>query len=197
MILVTGASGELGGLILDRLDSSLDVQVAAGTRTPAGVARRIDFDEPATLVEGFADVDVLVFISAGFCRGRRRAPAARRGDRCRGREGHPPRHIHQLVGVRRSPHDRAGPPLDRGPSRRGPVRPHGPAQWVVRRAAGRVRAQLGRTRRGHRCVPCAAGYRPDVGRGPGRSGRRRCASGRRGAGRSRGRRRRPARRAHL
>jgi NAD(P)H dehydrogenase (quinone) len=66
MILVTGASGGLGGLILDRLDGSEDVQVAAGTRTPAGVARRIDFDEPATLVEGFADVDVLVFISAGF-----------------------------------------------------------------------------------------------------------------------------------
>jgi NAD(P)H dehydrogenase (quinone) len=66
MILVTGASGGLGGLILERLTGVAGVQVKAGTRGPQGSARRIDFDEPATLVDGFAGVDVLVFISAGF-----------------------------------------------------------------------------------------------------------------------------------
>ena len=66
MILVTGVSGALGGLILDRLTAIADLKVVAGTRTATGTARRIDFDEPATLTDGFAGVDVLVFISTGY-----------------------------------------------------------------------------------------------------------------------------------
>jgi len=53
MILVTGVSGALGGLILDRLTAIADLKVVAGTRTATGTARRIDFDEPATLTDGF------------------------------------------------------------------------------------------------------------------------------------------------
>jgi NAD(P)H dehydrogenase (quinone) len=67
MILVTGTSGALGRLILDKLTAVPDLPVAAGTRTPTGDStRRIDFDEPGSLADGFADVDVLVFISAGY-----------------------------------------------------------------------------------------------------------------------------------
>jgi uncharacterized protein YbjT (DUF2867 family) len=67
MILVTGTSGALGGLILDRLNAVPDLKVVAGTRTGDGVAARlIDFDRPQTLPSGFAGVDVLVFISAGY-----------------------------------------------------------------------------------------------------------------------------------
>ena len=43
------------------------VEVVAGTRTGNGTAaRRIDFDDPASLAEGFQGVDVLVFVSAGY-----------------------------------------------------------------------------------------------------------------------------------
>ncbi|MFG2005632.1 NmrA family NAD(P)-binding protein [Spirillospora sp. NPDC048911] len=64
MILVTGVSGGLGGLILKGLSGR---DVVAGTRSGDGVtARRIDFDEPETLAEGFKDIDVLVFVSAGY-----------------------------------------------------------------------------------------------------------------------------------
>jgi NAD(P)H dehydrogenase (quinone) len=67
MILATGVSGALGGLILDRLSTVPGVELVAGSRTADGTAaRRIDFDEPGTLTEGFAGVDVLVFISAGY-----------------------------------------------------------------------------------------------------------------------------------
>jgi uncharacterized protein YbjT (DUF2867 family) len=67
MILVTGTSGALGGLILDRLSATDGPPVVAGTRTGDGTtARRIDFDDPATLADGFAGVDVLVFVSAGY-----------------------------------------------------------------------------------------------------------------------------------
>jgi len=65
MILVTGASGALGGLILDRLTTVAGVDVVAGSRSPVACARRIDFDRPSTLVDGFGGVDVLVFVSAG------------------------------------------------------------------------------------------------------------------------------------
>src|SRR5882757_5629661 len=65
MILVTGTSGELGGLVLKGLSAIADVEVVAGTHSGDGrTARRIDFDDPASLVEGFKGVDVLVFISA-------------------------------------------------------------------------------------------------------------------------------------
>lgn len=67
MILVTGASGALGGLILDRLTAIPGLEVVAGTRAAEGTATvRIDFDEPGTLDHGFAGVDLLVFISAGY-----------------------------------------------------------------------------------------------------------------------------------
>ncbi|MGH3917392.1 MAG: NmrA family NAD(P)-binding protein [Pseudonocardiaceae bacterium] len=66
MILVTGVSGALGGLIYDRLTAIADLEVVAGTRTATGIARRIDFDDPTTLTAGFAGVEVLAFISAGF-----------------------------------------------------------------------------------------------------------------------------------
>lgn len=72
MILVTGISGELGGLIHAGLAAEPDLEVLGGTRSPGaagdgrGAVRRIDFDVPATLTAGFAGVDVLVFVSAGF-----------------------------------------------------------------------------------------------------------------------------------
>ncbi|GAA3120912.1 NmrA family NAD(P)-binding protein [Streptosporangium carneum] len=67
MILVTGVSGGLGGLVLQGLSSVEDVEVVAGSRSGDGTTvRRIDFDDPATLTEGFKGVDVLVFISAGY-----------------------------------------------------------------------------------------------------------------------------------
>jgi uncharacterized protein YbjT (DUF2867 family) len=67
MILVTGVSGALGGLVLDGLSAVDGLEVVAGTRSGDGTtARRIDFDDPATLAEGFKGVDVLVFVSAGY-----------------------------------------------------------------------------------------------------------------------------------
>lgn len=67
MILVTGVSGGLGGLILNGLNAIGDGGVSGGTRAGDGAtARRIDFDDPASLTEGFKDVDVLVFVSAGY-----------------------------------------------------------------------------------------------------------------------------------
>lgn len=67
MILVTGVTGGLGSLILSGLTALGDVEVAAGSRSGDGTTtRRIDFDDPASLVEGFAGVDVLVFVSAGY-----------------------------------------------------------------------------------------------------------------------------------
>ncbi|NUS14854.1 MAG: NAD(P)H-binding protein [Streptomyces sp.] len=71
MILVTGASGALGGLVLDRLTAAAaepGPRVAGGTRAPAPGSglRRVDFDDPATLRDGFAGVDVLLLVSAGY-----------------------------------------------------------------------------------------------------------------------------------
>jgi NAD(P)H dehydrogenase (quinone) len=67
MILVTGTSGALGGLVLAGLRAAGEPDVVAGTRAGDGVgARRIDFDEPGSLAEGFRGVDVLVFVSAGY-----------------------------------------------------------------------------------------------------------------------------------
>lgn len=67
MILVTGVSGSLGGLILEGLSVVDDVEVMGGSRSGDGTTRRrIDFDDPASLVEGFTGVDVLVFVSAGY-----------------------------------------------------------------------------------------------------------------------------------
>ncbi|SEU33894.1 NAD(P)H-binding protein [Nonomuraea wenchangensis] len=67
MILVTGISGGLGGLIHRGLSALDGLEVAGGTRSGDGVtARRIDFDDPASLAAGFHGVDVLVFVSAGY-----------------------------------------------------------------------------------------------------------------------------------
>lgn len=67
MILVTGTSGALGGLVLEGLSAIDGLEVVAGTRAGDGkTARRIDFDDPASLADGFKGVDVLVFISAGY-----------------------------------------------------------------------------------------------------------------------------------
>ncbi|GAA1936270.1 NmrA family NAD(P)-binding protein [Kitasatospora viridis] len=67
MILVTGASGSLGGLILSGLRALPDLEVVAGTRTGDGrTARRVDFDDPASLPAAFTGVDVLLAISAGY-----------------------------------------------------------------------------------------------------------------------------------
>lgn len=69
MILVTGALGGLGGLVLQRLAQRADV--IAGSRTPDRVAadlpvRRVDFDDPASLATGFKGADVALLISAGY-----------------------------------------------------------------------------------------------------------------------------------
>ncbi|MFE2141330.1 NAD(P)H-binding protein [Streptomyces sp. NPDC059456] len=69
MILVTGATGALGSLIAERLSGRDDTVL--GTRDPRRIrsalpVRRIDFDDPATLAEGFAGVDVLLLVSAGY-----------------------------------------------------------------------------------------------------------------------------------
>ncbi|MFX0578075.1 NmrA family NAD(P)-binding protein [Nocardia nepalensis] len=67
MILVTGISGSLGGLVYRRLSTLDDLTVAAGSRSGDDTAtRRIDFDDPATLSAGLQGVDVLVLISAGY-----------------------------------------------------------------------------------------------------------------------------------
>jgi len=67
MILVTGVSGSLGGLILDGLSGLDDVQAVGGTRSGDGTTqRRVDFDDPASLPQSFEGVDVLVFVSAGY-----------------------------------------------------------------------------------------------------------------------------------
>ncbi|MGV9302566.1 NAD(P)H-binding protein [Nonomuraea sp. NPDC003727] len=64
MILVTGGSGGLGQLIVKRLAGRHDVVV--GSRTPEHGQRLVDFDQPATLVEGFRGVGTLLLISAGY-----------------------------------------------------------------------------------------------------------------------------------
>lgn len=68
MILVTGVSGGLGGLILSGLAGRAGLDAVGGTRGGGGRSdrRRIDFDDPASLHAGFAGVDVLVVVSAGY-----------------------------------------------------------------------------------------------------------------------------------
>ncbi|MFC7387298.1 NAD(P)H-binding protein [Sphaerisporangium rhizosphaerae] len=67
MILVTGVSGALGGLIFKGLSERGGLEVVAATRTGDGsTTRRVDFDDPASLAESFRDVDTLVFVSAGY-----------------------------------------------------------------------------------------------------------------------------------
>ncbi|WP_372349996.1 NAD(P)H-binding protein [Streptomyces sp. KL116D] len=68
MLLLTGASGGLGTLIAERLAGRDDVVL--GTREPGAGGgdgrRRIDFDAPDTLAEGFAGADTVLLVSAGY-----------------------------------------------------------------------------------------------------------------------------------
>ncbi|WP_194816839.1 NAD(P)H-binding protein [Nocardia sp. XZ_19_385] len=68
MIMVTGGSGGLARLVVERLAG---VEHVVGSRTPDqvtsdGPVRRIDFDDPATLAEGMRGVDTMLLISAGY-----------------------------------------------------------------------------------------------------------------------------------
>ena len=74
-ILVTGASGQLGSRILHHLLATSGVEasaIVAGSRDPAKLTdlaqkgvetRRIDFDDAASLTEGFAGIDRLLIVS--------------------------------------------------------------------------------------------------------------------------------------
>lgn len=68
-ILVTGAGGALGRLVMTELVARGATDLRAGSRTPdrldiAGATRlRIDFDDPASLEAGFAGVERLLLIS--------------------------------------------------------------------------------------------------------------------------------------
>ena len=74
-ILVTGASGQLGSRILHHLLATSGVEasaIVAGSRDPAKLTdlaqkgvetRRIDFDDAASLSEGFAGIDRLLIVS--------------------------------------------------------------------------------------------------------------------------------------
>ena len=71
MIVVTGASGHLGRLVLAGLRERLPAnEIIATTRTPDAAAdlgvevRHADFDEPATLPAAYAGADTLVLISS-------------------------------------------------------------------------------------------------------------------------------------
>ena len=66
MILVTGVSGALGGLVHEGLAARPGVAVLPGSRTAPPGGRTVDFDDPASLPAAFAGVDVLVFVSAGY-----------------------------------------------------------------------------------------------------------------------------------
>lgn len=65
MILVTGASGQLGSAIVESLKAA-NVPLISGTRSPvAGSSDRyVDFDDPGTL--DFTGVETLVLVSAGY-----------------------------------------------------------------------------------------------------------------------------------
>ncbi|WP_433537832.1 NAD(P)H-binding protein [Micromonospora sp. CA-249363] len=63
MIMVTGANGQLASLTLAEL-AERGVPALAGSRTPTGAQRHLDFDDPATL--DLAGVSTLVLVSAGY-----------------------------------------------------------------------------------------------------------------------------------
>lgn len=71
-LLVTGAAGNFGRIAVEELLARGATKVIAGTRDPAKLAdlaargvtiRRIDFDDAASLVSGFAGVDRVLIIS--------------------------------------------------------------------------------------------------------------------------------------
>jgi len=72
VLMVTGASGNLGRQVLEALVASGVKSVIAGTRSPEKlgdsqargiITRKVDFDQPATLPTAFAGVDRLLIIS--------------------------------------------------------------------------------------------------------------------------------------
>jgi NAD(P)H dehydrogenase (quinone) len=72
MIVVTGATGELGRLVMERLKEKVPAeQIAAAVRSPEkaadlGVeARKADYDEPETLVSALAGANKVLLISGG------------------------------------------------------------------------------------------------------------------------------------
>ena len=73
---VTGATGQLGRLVIDKLKAKAGEAVVALVRSPAnarglGVAvREADYAKPATLKSALAGVDVLLFISSSEIRER-------------------------------------------------------------------------------------------------------------------------------
>src|SRR3954447_3342355 len=74
MILVTGATGRLGSLVVGSLLGHLPAsELAAGVRRPEAArplaergvdVRRSDYDEPDTLARSFAGIDRLLLISS-------------------------------------------------------------------------------------------------------------------------------------
>jgi NAD(P)H dehydrogenase (quinone) len=71
-LLVTGAAGQLGRLALDHLATLHRGPIIAGTRDPAKLAdlaargievRRLDFDDAASLAEGFRGIDRALIVS--------------------------------------------------------------------------------------------------------------------------------------
>ena len=75
-IAVTGATGHLGRLVIDKLKAKAGEAVVALVRSPAD-ARRLgmavrdaDYAKPATLKSALAEVDVLLFISSSEIRDR-------------------------------------------------------------------------------------------------------------------------------
>ena len=73
-LLVTGAAGNLGRIAVEELLARGATRVIAGSRDPAKLAdlaargveaRRIDFDDPASLAAGFAGVERVLIISTG------------------------------------------------------------------------------------------------------------------------------------
>ena len=75
-IAVTGATGQLGRLVIDRLKAKAGEALVALVRSPAnagalGVAvREADYAKPSTLKSALAGVDVLLFISSSEIRER-------------------------------------------------------------------------------------------------------------------------------
>ncbi|MDG4780728.1 NAD(P)H-binding protein [Micromonospora sp. WMMD961] len=63
MIMVTGANGQLASRTLAALGER-EVPALAGSSTPAGAQRHLDFDDPATL--DLTGVSTLVLVSAGY-----------------------------------------------------------------------------------------------------------------------------------
>ena len=66
MILITGSSGHLSALIIDKATVAGLAPIAAGRNPgPIGASqRRMDFDDPASL--DFSGVQTLLLVSAGY-----------------------------------------------------------------------------------------------------------------------------------